>query len=152
MRLGKTNDVQQNLQYLSENDGHWFYDETSEKLYVSDAAVLSEPVEAVTRNVGVAVRSSEHVHVRDLAIDNTAHWNHGYSLAVDESPNTVISDILAVNAGKHHFTAANSDEFVGEDLKAIGVMPDLGIGGASALVSFSHLPTAEGDDYLLEEC
>jgi hypothetical protein len=48
----------------------------------------------------------------------------------------------AYRAGKHHFGAINTDNFLGRDLYAAWAMPDQGHGNASAYVSFSDTSLA----------
>lgn len=128
-----------NIDYIHSHDRSWYYDSSADRLYVnpSNPANLGG-MEAVTRPIGVEIGGSQHVVVRDIAVDNTAAANNSYSVNVVNSEHVTLDSITAYRGGKHHFAAIDSGDFVGRNLTAKQVMPQLGYGGASSFVSYSH--------------
>ena len=83
--------------------------------------------------------ATHDVLIRNLVVDESARDLGGYAFGVGESANVTIENSEAYRAGKHHFGAINTTNFVGRDLYSAWAMPDQGYGGASAYVSYSDL-------------
>ena len=77
-------------------------------------------------------------------VDETARPDAGYGFRVLGSKGVRLEGCEAYRCGKHHFGVINSTGFVGVDLHAAHAMPDQGVGGASAFVSYSDR-TRRGD-------
>jgi hypothetical protein len=92
---------------------------------------------AVTRSNMIEIDRRKHLVLRDLAVTDTACFNSGYGFAVFFSAQITIEDCEARRCGKHHFGIINSTEILLNRCYCAEVMPDQGVGGASAYVSFS---------------
>ena len=77
-----------------------------------------------------------HLVFRDLVADESADVRDGYGFRVMGSDGVRLEDCEAYRAGRHHFGAINSTNFVGLRLKCAVAMPAIP-GGATFYVSFS---------------
>jgi hypothetical protein len=131
----------------------WFQDAASHDLYVHTAG--DDPragqvlYTAAVRENPVLVSQQHDVVVRNLVTDESAKFGGGYGFYVGESTNITLEGCEAYRAGKHHFGAINTDNFVGRDLYAAWAMPNQGYGGASAYVTYSdfHRPDSRSSWY-----
>jgi len=85
----------------------------------------------------VASGGKSHLTFRDLAVDESARADAGYGFRVAGGEGVRLEGCEAYRCGKHHFGVINTTGFVGVDLYAAEAMPDQGVGGASAYVSYS---------------
>lgn len=91
------------------------------------ACVRVDPVHSNGRN---------HLVFKDLVADESADVRDGYGFRVMGSDDVRLEDCEAYRAGRHHFGAINSSNFVGLRLKCAIAMPAIP-GGATFYVSFS---------------
>jgi hypothetical protein len=125
--------------YVTSNPGSWHFDDSG-MLYVNTGGIdpRAETVTytaSVRENV-VLLQFLHDVRVRNLVVDESAKFEGGYAFAAEESNNITIEDSEAYRAGKHHFGALNTHNFVGRRLYSAWAMPDQGDGSASAYVSY----------------
>jgi len=99
---------------------------------------------AAVREDLISANGKDHLTFRDLVVDETARPDAGYGFRVFGGEGVRMEGCEAYRCGKHHFGVVNSTGFVGVDLYAAHAMPDQGVGGASAFVSFSDR-TRRGD-------
>jgi hypothetical protein len=105
----------------------------------------------IRREDMVHLNHVDHVVVRGLAVDATAKMHAGYGFRVDGCRHIVLDDCVATRCGKHHFGVINSTDVILHRCHASLVMPDQGVGGASAFVSYSDR-TRQADESRYEEC
>ncbi|MBN8628339.1 MAG: right-handed parallel beta-helix repeat-containing protein [Planctomycetes bacterium] len=108
-------------------------------------------VRLVRRENMVNLQQVEHIVLRGLWADATAKPHGGYGFRIEGCRNVTLEDCLATRGGKHHFGVINSTDVVLRRCRAELVMPDQGVGGASAFVSFSDR-RRQGDVSRYEDC
>jgi hypothetical protein len=91
-----------------------------------------------------------HLVFRDLVADESADVRDGYGFRVMGSDDVRLEDCEAYRAGRHHFGAINSSNFVGVRLKCSTAMPNIP-GGATFFVSFSDA-SRKGDAHQWIDC
>ncbi|MHC5540116.1 hypothetical protein ACYOEI_18000 [Singulisphaera rosea] len=106
---------------------------------------------AVVREDLVHTNGKDHLTFRDLVVDETARFDSGYGFRVFGSSGIRLERCEAYRCGKHHFGIINSTGFVGEDLLASRTMPDQGVGGASAFITYSER-SRKGDTSHYRRC
>jgi hypothetical protein len=120
-------------------------------LKVNIGLELPKGFSAVTRDNMVLVDRRQHLVFRDLAVTDTACFNSGYGFSVFFSSDITLENCEARRCGKHHFSLINSTKILLNRCYAAEVMPDQGIGGACAYVSFSD-HSRKGDSSRYVDC
>jgi hypothetical protein len=129
-----------NVAYVNANPNSWFYNTASDTLYVnSGTSIPSDPRQftGVVQDDLVYSNYQSNIVFKNLVTDESAKYNAGYGFRVQGGANVSIINCEADRAGKHNFGVINSTGFVGNGITAQYAMPDQGVGGATALVSYS---------------
>jgi hypothetical protein len=137
---GRTTDATANRYYVETHPNSYFYDALGQRLYLNvgqHPASDARQFTAVTRDDLVSSNAKSHLAFRDIITDESAIFDRGYGFKFGEGSDVKCFDCEAYRAGKHHFGAINVTEFLGQGIKAAIAMPDQGVGGATALVSFA---------------
>jgi hypothetical protein len=92
----------------------------------------------------------DHLVFRNLVADESADERDGYGFRVMGSDDVRLENCEAYRAGRHHFGAINSSNFVGKGLRAAYAMPACP-GGATFYVSFSDA-SRKGDRHQWSDC
>lgn len=147
-----------NRNYVLANPGTWFRDAATNQLFINTGThAPSDPRQftAVTRDDVVLALGRNHLVFRDIVVDESAFFNRGYGFRVQSADHVLIENSEVFRAGKHHFGVINSTGFHGRGLYAAIAMPDQGVGGATALVSYSDFRytghTSVWEDVLVED-
>jgi hypothetical protein len=125
---------------VNANPNSWFYNTASDTLYVnSGTSIPSDPRQftGVVQDDLVYSNYQSNIVFKNLVTDESAKYNAGYGFRVQGGANVSIINCEADRAGKHNFGVINSTGFVGNGITAQYAMPDQGVGGATALVSYS---------------
>ena len=144
--VAKTADPTANFAHVQSHPGSWFFRDGLLHLNTGgvDPRTDPRPYTAVVREDVVSTDGKDHLTFRDLVVDETARFDSGYGFRVQGSSGVRLEGCEAYRCGKHHFGVINSTGFVGVGLFAAFAMPDQGVGGASAFVSYSER-TRRGD-------
>ena len=73
---------------------------------------------------------------KNLNVQESAKYNAGYGIRVQNASNVQVLNSTVIGAGKHALGAIDSTGFVGQNITSSYLMPDQGFGGASAFVSY----------------
>ncbi len=120
-------------------------------LVLTKAPDRGQILRVIRREDMIHLSHVEHIVIRGLAVDATAKMEAGYGFRVDGCRHVLLDDCAATRCGKHHFGVINSTDVVLRRCHASLVMPDQGIGGASAFVSYSDR-SRQMDTSRYEEC
>jgi autotransporter-associated beta strand protein len=138
---GQTTDAG-NISYVENNPNTWYYSSSTSKLYVNTGSSITSGngnvYSAAVRANAINCNALSNVIFQGLETNETAAYNGGYGINVMSSNNIVVQNCIAMNGGKHNVGIIDSNATVSGTL-ASGVMPDQGIGGATAFVSYSDL-------------
>lgn len=138
-------------QYVLSNPDTYYYNTSSNQLIVNTGGVsLTNSVVTATRRTGVVNSNGQSYLVFDnLQTDETASSDTGFGFVVGGGSNVTVQNSDAFRAGKHHFEAINTTNFVGKNLNAEYTMPDLGLatGGSSAYVSYGDIQGPSNQTY-----
>lgn len=127
-----------NVNYVKTHSGTFFFDPVAATLYLNlGAAPTGHTLTAAVREDAVFSNAKSFVTFRNLAVTETAEVNGGYAFRAQGGNNVTFLDCDASLAGKHHFGAINTTEFLGQGLLAEQSPPDLQFGAATAFVAFS---------------
>ena len=142
----KGDDPTANLAHVRSHPGSWFLGDGVLHLNTGGVDPRTDPrtYTAVVREDLISTNGKDHLTFRDLVVDETARPDAGYGFRVFGGEGVRLEGCEAYRCGKHHFGVINSTGFVGVDLLAAYAMPDQGVGGASAFVSYSDR-TRRGD-------
>lgn len=127
----------------------WRLDGTCIRLAQTPAA--NQKLQVIRRENMVNLQGLRHLVLRGLAVDATARMHGGYGFRVEMCEDITLEDCLATRCGKHHFGVINSTAVVLRRCHASLAMPDQGVGGASAFVSYSD-KRHRGDTSRYEDC
>lgn len=112
---------------------------------------IGSKVRVIRRENLVNLQGLRHIIVRGLAVNATAKMHGGYGFRVEMSEDILLEDCAATRCGKHHFGLINSTRVTLRRCNASLAMPDQGVGGASAFVSYSD-KRRKGDTSRYEDC
>jgi hypothetical protein len=139
--------------YVDATPGSFYYSSADEALYINIGDDITASTDLFTGSVraglnggAIYVFNRSHLIFRDLAGEETAHWNGGYVFRTMNAANISFENCDAYNGGKHHFGAINTKAFVGRNLYSSGGMPDMWYGAATALVSYSDTNNGRSGD------
>ena len=137
--VARTADPAANMDHVKSHPGSWFSRKGMVYLNTGGVDPRTDPrtYTAVVREDLVSSNGKDHLTFRDLVVDETARYDSGYGFRIQGSSGVRLEGCEAYRCGKHHFGVINSTGFVGVDLLAAYAMPDQGVGGASAFVSYS---------------
>lgn len=127
----------------------WKLDGAAVKLVKPLAA--GAKVRVIRRENVINLQSLRHVVVRGLAVNASAKMHGGYGFRVETCEDILLEDCSAKRCGKHHYGLINSTKVTLRRCHASLVMPDQGVGGASAFVSYSD-KRRKGDVSRYEQC
>ena len=134
----RSHDPGVNRKYVQSHPGTWCYGEG--QLYVhpgdTDPRTDGRVYTAAVREDLIFTNGKKHLLLRDLVVDESAKADAGYAFRIT-GDDIVLEGCEAYRAGKHHFGVINANEFLGKGLYAAYAMPDQGVGGATAYVSYS---------------
>ncbi len=130
-----------NVGYVEANPQTWYYDSTSQQLYVNTGSAITPSdgnvyTAAVRQNVVFSNQQSNLVF-NNLTVQESAAYNGGYAFYAENGSNVTFENDTAIAAGKHAFAAIDTTGFLGQNLSASNLMPNQGFGGATAYVSYA---------------
>jgi hypothetical protein len=117
----------------------WLWDAGT--LYIntggSDPRTDGRVYSAVIRDDVIFAQSLSNIVFRNLAVDESARYDAGYGVRIENSSDITMEDCRAYRCGKHHFGVINTTGFVGRRLYGAYAMPAQGNGGATTYVPYS---------------
>ncbi len=131
----------------------WFCDEVAKTLFIhstSDPRSDNRIYTACVRVDPVHSNFKDYLVFRDLIADESADIRDGYGFRVQGSKGVRVENCEAYRAGRHHFGAIDSTEFVGQGLHCAYAMPNVP-GGSTFYVSFSD-PSHSGQTHRWIDC
>ena len=147
------NDPVANRAYVDATPDSFYYSSADQVLYLNTGDDITASSDLFTGSVrpgldggAVYVVNRSNLVFRDLAGEETAHWNGGYVFRTMNAENIKFEECDAYNGGKHHFGVINTKDFVGQDLYCNGGMPDMWMGAATATVSYSDTNNGRSGD------
>jgi hypothetical protein len=129
-----------NISYVEANPNSSYYDpDGTPGLYVNTGSSITPSsvyTAAIQDNV-ILDQGQNNVIFKNLTVQESAKYNAGYGIGIENTTNVQILNSTVIAAGKHSIGVIDSTGFVGQNLTASYLMPDQGYGGASAYVSYA---------------
>jgi autotransporter-associated beta strand protein len=127
-----------NISYVEATPNTWYYDSNNSQLYVNTGSPLSSKntYSVAVRENAINTNNQSNLVINNLTTNETARYNGGYGIDIYGSNNVTLNNCQALNGGKHNVGVIDSNATLNNVLAA-GVMPNQGVGGATAFVSYS---------------
>lgn len=146
------------LSYVENNANTWYYDNGTSNpgLYVNTGGLISSlaPGALTATVVGgganpygsgvVYTNGKSNITLDNLDVQESAAAGSGYGISAAGGSNIHVLNSTVSGAGVHAVAAIDTNNFLGKNLSASNLMPDLGYGHATAYVAYSDY-TASND-------
>jgi hypothetical protein len=129
--------------FVAQTPNSWARNGSTVVINTGGRDISTLPVSAGLIDRNIWLIKSQNVVVEDIIVRDSANSNAGESFKVDTSKNITWRNLEAINASQHHFEVIDTNNFLGENLKASFAEPGR---GGSAFVSYSGVGSTTGHD------